>query len=57
LQPLAELKGLTQLTLDLSGHVSNLRPLEELKGLTHLTLDLSFSEVRDLQPLESNSRD
>jgi internalin A len=52
LQPLAQLRGLTQLSLDLSlNQVSDLQPLAQLKDLTQLSLDLKASDVTDLQPL------
>ena len=48
LKPLAQLQGLTQLTLYLGGftssQVSDLEPLAQLQGLTQLTLDLTIAK-------------
>jgi hypothetical protein len=51
LQPLAQLKALTQLSLDFRDTaVSDLQPLAQLKALTQLSLDFRDTEVSDLQP-------
>jgi internalin A len=55
LKPLAQLQGVTQLTLNLGrfsgSQVSDLGPLAQLQGLTQLTLNLGYSQVGDLKVL------
>jgi hypothetical protein len=53
LDALKELKGLTQLTLDLRANsgVTSLDALKELNGLTQLTLSLWGTRVTEIAPI------